>query len=67
MKILGTILVVGGLIGLILTGVNYINDTESFSLFGLDIAVSKGNIMPVIISAIIFIAGLLVVKSSNRK
>lgn len=60
MKIVGIILLIVGLVALLITGIQYINDSESFSLLGLDVAVSTGNITPVIISGIIFIIGLVI-------
>ncbi len=60
MKIVGIILLIVGLVALLITGIQYINDSESFSFLGLDVAVSTGNITPVIISGIIFIIGLVI-------
>lgn len=66
MKIVGIILLVVGLVALLITGIEYINDSESFSLLGLDVAVSKGNITPVIISGILFIVGLVITLGKRR-
>lgn len=66
MKIVGYATTIIGLIALIYTGITYINNSESFGLFGLDIAVSKGDPVPVIISAIVLIAGLLIARASNK-
>lgn len=66
MKIVGIILLVVGLVALLITGIEYINDSESFSLLGLDVAVSKGNITPVIISGILFIVGLVITLGKKR-
>lgn len=67
MKILGTVLLVGGVIALIITGIDYINDSEAFSIFGLDVTVSKGDATPVIISAAIFVIGLVLVMVGRKK
>jgi hypothetical protein len=59
-KTLGNILSVGGLIGILFFGYQYLADSESFQLFGADIAVSTGDYVPVLISAIVLVAGLLI-------
>lgn len=66
MKILGYIVSVAGLIALIYTVINYINNTESFSVLGVDVAVSEGDPMPMIISAIVLIAGLLITRAAKE-
>lgn len=38
MKNLGYLFSIGGLIAFVYTGINYLNDSETFSAFGLDIA-----------------------------
>ncbi len=59
-KIVGGIVTIGGLAALIYTLINYINNTASFSFLGAEVLVSEGSIMPVIISALIMILGLVV-------
>lgn len=66
MKSAGYLFSIGGFIALIFTGINYINESESFSALGLDVAVSKGDPMPVIVSAVILIAGILIIKASKE-
>ena len=66
MKILGYIITISGLIALIYTGITYINNSETFGIFGLDVAVSKGNPIPMVISAIALVVGLLVVNTSKN-
>lgn len=65
-RTVGIVLTIIGLIALIITGISYINDSESFGLLGLDVTVSEGNIMPVIISGIVFIIGLIIMASSKK-
>lgn len=62
-QILGSILSIGGLIGVIFFGIQYINDSESFQLLGADIAVSTGDYVPILISLIVLVAGLLIYRS----
>ena len=57
-KFIGSLLFFVGLGGLIYTGINYINNTESFAFLGRDILVSKGNMTPVIISGVVMLVGL---------
>jgi hypothetical protein len=64
-RTVGTILTIVGLVGVAYFGFQYYQDSESFSVFGADVAVSTGDIVPVILSLVIFIGGLLVVKSSK--
>ena len=66
MKILGYVVSVVGVIGLIYSIINYINNSESFSALGVDVAVSKGNPTPIIISAIVLIAGLLITRAAKK-
>jgi hypothetical protein len=65
MKIAGTILLIAGIIGTIVFGIKAINDSESFSFLGMDIAVSTANWTPIIISVIVLIAGLFMMRSKK--
>lgn len=60
---LGGILSVAGLIGIIFFGYQYMADTESFQVFGADVAVSTGDVVPIVISAIVLIVGLVIYRS----
>lgn len=59
MKTIGTILLILGALGTIIFGIQAIQDSESFSFLGMDIAVSTANWTPVIISVILLVAGLV--------
>ena len=61
MKTAGIVLIVIGIIGTILFGIQALNQSESFSLFGLDIAVSSANWTPVIISVVVLVIGIVLV------
>lgn len=63
MKIVGIILLVVGIIGCLIFGIQAFNDSESFSIFGADIAVSKANWTPLIISAVVLVAGAFMAKT----
>ncbi len=58
-KTLGYILSVAGLIGVIIFTYQYIQDSESFSVLGADVAVSTGDWVPILVSAIFMVVGIL--------
>ncbi len=66
MKIAGIILTVLGIIGLIVFGIQAMNDSESFSLLGMDIAVSTANWTPVIISGVLTLIGVVVLATAKK-
>ncbi|WP_093369010.1 hypothetical protein [Psychroflexus sediminis] len=59
MKLLGTILMIAGILGTIVFGIRALENSESFNLLGLEVAVSSANWTPVIISVIVLVVGLL--------
>jgi hypothetical protein len=65
MKALGIILAVLGGIGTLMFGIQAMQDSESFSLFGMDIAVSTANWTPVIISVAMLIIGVVLSRSKK--
>jgi hypothetical protein len=67
MKIVSIILVIAGIIGLIYFGIQALNNSESFSFLGLDVAVSSANWTPVIVSAIVLILGVILNAKSIKK
>jgi uncharacterized protein YqgC (DUF456 family) len=66
MKLLGTILLIAGLVALVITGIDYMDDTKSLNLLGESFTVSKGNLTGVIISAVVFLAGLFIRMSAKK-
>ncbi|MFZ0453432.1 MAG: hypothetical protein WCE54_21240 [Ignavibacteriaceae bacterium] len=66
MKIIGYILTVLGAAGLIISVINYSNQTDKFNLFGLNITVSQDSIMPIIITGIVLILGIIITISSKN-
>ncbi len=58
-KTIGGLLSIGGLIGVIYYTYQYIQDSESFSALGADVAVSTGNWVPIVISALVMVVGIL--------
>ncbi|MFO8001182.1 MAG: transglycosylase [Marinilabilia sp.] len=66
MKTVGIVLLLIGIIGALIFGIQAIQDTETFSFLGIDIGVSSANWTPVIVSGIIIIIGI-VLMSLNKK
>ncbi len=62
---LGGILSIGGLIGVIYFGIQYMNDSESFELLGADVAVSTGDWVPILISLIVLVVGVVIYQSKD--
>ncbi len=67
MRIVGIILLIVGLIGLIVFGYQAMQESESFSLLGMDIAVSSANWTPVIFSGILAVIGLILTLAARRR
>ena len=66
MRIAGIVLLIIGIVGLLIFGIQTIQDTETFSFLGLDIGVSQANWTPVIISGIILVIGLVLMSLDKR-
>lgn len=66
MKALGMIIMIIGIIGTILFGFQAMQDSESFSLLGMDIAVSSADWTPLIVSVVVLIIGGLMYFSGKK-
>jgi|AntRauTorcE11897_2_1112592.scaffolds.fasta_scaffold00956_8 hypothetical protein len=64
-RTIGGILSIVGFIGVLVFGYQYLQDSESFSVFGADIAMSTGDYVPIIISAIVMVVGIFVARSGK--
>lgn len=62
-QILGSILSIGGLLGVFYFGYQYLDDSESFEVLGADVAVSTGDYVPILISLIVLIVGVVIYRS----
>ena len=60
MKIVGIVLFVLGVVGLIIFGIQAINDSQSISIFGLDVTLSKANWTPIIMSGLFVLIGAVI-------
>ena len=67
MRIIGIVLLIVGLIGLLVFGYQAMQDSESFSLLGVDVAVSSANWTPVIFSAIVAVVGIILTLAGRNK
>lgn len=67
MKVAGIILLVLGAIGTIVYGLQAIQDSETASFLGMDIAVSKANWTPLIISAAVLVVGIIMSTRGKKK
>ena len=61
MKTAGIVLLVVGLIGTVIFGIQAIQQTDHVKFLGLDIGVSSANWTPVIISVVVLIVGIVMV------
>ncbi len=62
-KTIGNILGAGGLIGLIYFTYVYFQNSDSFEVLGADVAVSTGDYVPILISAVVMLAGIVIARS----
>lgn len=66
MKTVGIVLLILGIVGTSVFGIQAFQDTETFSFLGLDIGVSAANWSPVIISVVILVVGVVLLILSKR-
>ena len=66
MKIAGIVLLILGIIGVVVFGIQAMNESESFSILGAKIAISTANWTPVIISAVVLIVGLILLAVKKK-
>lgn len=66
MRIVGSVLLILGIIGLVVFGIQAFNDSESFNILGAEVAVSTANWTPVIVSAVVLVIGFFLTMSKKR-
>ena len=66
MKTAGIILLIIGIAGTVIFGIQAIQQTETFSFLGIDIGVSDANWTPIIISAIILVIGIVMMSTARK-
>ena len=62
-KTIGQIMGAGGLIGVLYYGYRYIENSNTLSIGDADFAVTTGDYVPILVSAVIMLAGILISKS----
>ena len=66
-KGLGIVLTLVGIAATAITGMQVADDSDSFSVFGADVVVSQANYVPLIISIVVLVIGVILWSSSNKK
>ncbi|MCB0806446.1 MAG: hypothetical protein KDC05_11660 [Bacteroidales bacterium] len=66
MKAAGIVLLILGIIGTIVFGIQAINQSESVSFLGIDIGISSANWAPLIVSAVVLIIGIIMTSSARK-
>jgi len=66
MRKVGIVLLILGIVGTLVFGIQAIQDSETFSFLGIDIGVSSANWTPVIISAVILVVGIVLMNLNKR-
>lgn len=66
MRTIGIVLLILGAVGTIIFGIQAMQDSESFSLLGMDVAVSSANWTPVIISVVLLIIGVVMTSAGKK-
>lgn len=61
MKIFGVILLIVGALGGVFFGIQALEDSETLTFLGANIAVSTADWTPVIVSGVLFFVGLIIV------
>jgi hypothetical protein len=67
MRIAGIVLLVIGLIGTVVFGIQALQDSKSFEVLGADVAVSSANWTPVIISVAVLVAGIILALVARKR
>lgn len=66
MKVAGIVLFILGLAGVILFGIQAMNNSETFNFLGIDVAVSSANWTPVIVSGAVMIVGFVMAVAKKK-
>ena len=65
-KTIGIVLTLVGLVSTTITGMQAVEDSDSFSVLGMDVVVSKADYTPLIISVAVLIIGIFLWFGSRR-
>ncbi len=67
MRTAGIVLLVIGLIGTVVFGIQALQDSKSFEVLGADVAVSSANWTPVIISVAVLVVGVIIALVAKKR
>ncbi|MGW8316622.1 MAG: hypothetical protein ACWGNV_13550 [Bacteroidales bacterium] len=67
MRTAGIVLLVIGLIGTVVFGIQALQDSKSFEVLGADVAVSSANWTPVIISVAVLVVGVIIALVARKR
>ena len=67
MRKVGIALLVIGLIGLVVFGFQAMQESESFSFLGIDVALSSANWTPIVFSGIVAVAGMIMTIAGKKR
>lgn len=65
-RAIGIILLILGLVGSVVFGIQAAQNSETFSIFGIDFGVSSANWTPLIVSGAVLIIGIIVLGARKR-
>ena len=66
MKTAGIVLFILGLAGVIIFGLQALNNSETFSFLGIDVAVSSANWTPVFVSGLVLLVGFIMAATKKK-
>ena len=67
MRTAGIVLLVIGLIGTVVFGIQALQDSKSFEVLGADVAVSSANWTPVILSVAVLVVGVIIALVAKKR
>lgn len=66
MKTAGIVLIILGLAGVIIFGLQALDYSETFSFLGFDVAVSSANWTPVFVSGLVLLVGFIMTATKRK-
>lgn len=66
MRKTGIVLIILGIIGILVFGIQTIQQAETMSFLGINIGISQANWAPIIVSAIFFVIGIVLIRLKKR-
>lgn len=67
MKAAGIILIIGGIAATLAFGLKALENSESFQILGMEVAVSTANWLPVFVSIAIIVVGIILTQVGKKK